>query len=264
LQAGPTLHLTDPRSLAGLLRRLGISYKRGREYVHSPDPDYTAKLAWLRELQHRITRPDGPEVLLFQDECTYYRQPTVAPAYAGQGTEQALARRSHAANTATRIAAALDAVTGRVVAVQKAHITVAGLVAFYRKLRAAYPAAQRLYVVQDNWPVHFHPDVLVALEPQETPFPYYRPGNWPTVPSPTAQRRWGDLQLPIQLVPLPTYASWLNYIEKLWRWGRQEVLHLHPWADCLPTLRREFLAFLAQFADGSQALLRYVGLLSPG
>ena len=43
--------------------------------------------------------------------------------------------------------------------------------------------------------------------------------------------RWGGWQLPIQLVPLPTYASWCNPIEKLWRQLRQELLHLHRFAD---------------------------------
>jgi len=31
----------------------------------------------------------------------------------------------------------------------------------------------------------------------------------------------------ITLVYLPTYAPWLNPIEKLWRKAYQEVLHLH-------------------------------------
>ncbi|HET8524033.1 MAG TPA: transposase, partial [Thermomicrobiales bacterium] len=69
--------------------------------------------------------------------------------------------------------------------------------------------------------------------------------------------------LPIQLVPLPTYASWLNPIEKLWRWLRQEVGHLHPWADDLPALRDALDAFLARFAHGSPDLLRYTGLWIP-
>ena len=76
-------------------------------------------------------------------------------------------------------------------------------------------------------------------------------------------RRWGGLQLPIQLIPLPTYASWTNPIEKLWRKGKQEVLHLHRWATQLQVLREEFLRFLAQYALGSLDLLRYVGLPIP-
>ncbi|MGB9722998.1 MAG: transposase [Chloroflexia bacterium] len=58
---------------------------------------------------------------------------------------------------------------------------------------------------------------------------------------------------------LPTYASWLNPIEKRWRWLKQEVLHLHRWAHDLDQLRRQVWAFLDQFAEGSEALLHYVG-----
>jgi len=32
------------------------------------------------------------------------------------------------------------------------------------------------------------------------------------------------------LVPLPTYGSWTGPIERLWRWLKQEVLHLHSYA----------------------------------
>lgn len=74
-------------------------------------------------------------------------------------------------------------------------------------------------------------------------------------------RQWGRLHLPIQLVPLPTYASWCNPIEKLWRWLKQDVLHLHRLADHLEDLRARGRAFLDEFHDGSDHLLRYVGLL---
>ena len=66
--------------------------------------------------------------------------------------------------------------------------------------------------------------------------------------------------MPIQLVPLPTYASWCNPIEKVWRKLRQELTHLHLWAADLPRLRAEIDYFLDQFAAGSSALLEYVGL----
>ncbi len=39
------LHLATLPGLLRLLDRLGISYKRGREHIHSPDPDYPDKLA---------------------------------------------------------------------------------------------------------------------------------------------------------------------------------------------------------------------------
>ena len=158
---------------------------------------------------------------------------------------------------------ALDTLTGRVVYRRAAKITLACLIQFYQALRAAYPQAERIYVIQDNWPVHVHPDVLVALQPQQTRWPWHRPASWPTEPSATAVKRWGPLQLPIQIVPLPTYASWCNPIEKLWRKLRQDVTHLHPWADDLVTLRAQVDRFLDQFAEGSPDLLRYVGLGVP-
>jgi hypothetical protein len=252
-------------SLSGiwrLLRRLGIRWKRGRDHVRSPDPHYPAKLAAVETLAAGARAAPRRLVLLYQDEMTYYRQPTLAQGYAVAGTARPLAERSHQANTATRLYAALDARTGQVTADQASHVGIGQLVRFYQLLRQTYGGAERLYLVQDNWPIHFHPDLLVALEPQQflPQWPRRLPPNWPKEASPAASRKWGGLRLPIQLVPLPTYASWCNPIEKLWRKLRQDHLHLHPWADDLPTLRQQVRDFLAQFAHGSDSLLRYVGL----
>ena len=99
-------------------------------------------------------------------------------------------------------------------ALQRNKITIAALVGFYQQLRQAYPLAQTIYVVLDNWPVHYHPDVLAALQPQQTPFPLKTPASWSHV---KPKARYKTLNLPIQLIPLPTYASWLNPIEGLWK-----------------------------------------------
>ena len=96
---------------------------------------------------------------------------------------------------------------------------------------------------------------------QQCPFPFPRPDNWPDEPSPAAYKRWGAWHLPVQLVVLPTYASWCHPIEKLWRMLKQEILHWHRQADDLQGLRQRVMAFLQQFAPGSLSLLRYVGLL---
>jgi hypothetical protein len=111
-----------------------------------------------------------------------------------------------------------------------------------------------------------HPDLLVAVEAQTTPWTPRRPPSWAATASDRAVRRWGDLHLPIQCVFLPTYASWLNPIEKLWRWLKQTVLHLHRHATDLGHLRAQVAAFLDRFTDGSMdaaSLLRYVGLFVP-
>jgi transposase len=257
------LRLAGDGSLAALLARLGLVYKRGRDYVHSPDPDYRAKLDRVAQLVAEARASGGRRVALYLDELTYYRQPTLARAYAAAGAEQPLAQRSYQANTATRVIAALNVVEARVNYRQASRLGIREVVAFHQQLRAAYPGAERLYLIEDNWPIHFHPDVLVALEGQENPFPLHRPRHWAQAPSPQAVKQWGQLELPIQLVPLPTYASWTNPIEKLWRWLKQAVLHLHPYAGNLEQLRQAVCRFLDRFADGSQELLRYVGLLVP-
>jgi transposase len=106
------------------------------------------------------------------------------------------------------------------------------LAAFYTRLRAAYPEADRIYLVQDNWPIHFWPEVEHAAS-----------------------------QAGIKMVRLPTYAPWLNPIEKLWRKLKQEVLHLHRWRDDWSALQQRVLNFLESFSAGSAELLYYVGLL---
>jgi hypothetical protein len=60
---------------------------------------------------------------------------------------------------------------------------------------------------------------------------------------------------------LPTYASWCNPIEKLWRWLEQDILHLHRLSDDWAALKQAVACFLDGFADQSLELLRYVGLL---
>lgn len=94
--------------------------------------------------------------------------------------------------------------------------------------------------------------------PQEVVFDKPTPPNWTGKPS----KQIGTLaELPIEIVQLPTYASWTNPIEKLWRWARQAVIHLHRLSNDWQALQEKVLAFMEQFKGGSQPLLRYVGLL---
>lgn len=72
----PWLRLDSDSGLHRLLRRLGISYKRGRESLYSPDPDYRAKAAYAEACLHEARAERV--VLLYQDEAAYYRQPTLA------------------------------------------------------------------------------------------------------------------------------------------------------------------------------------------
>ena len=259
----PWLKLTHAGSLHRLLDRLGISRKRSRDHLHSPDEQYLDKLRYVFDLLQRAGESGGRLVVVFLDELTYYRHPTPAEAYELRGPAQPLARRGLGSNTKTRVIAAVDALTGQVTVSQGSKTDLPRIVGFYQALREAHPGAERIYAVQDNWPVHFHPDVLCALEEQERPFPFHPAKHWSPQPTPKAVKKWGEWKLPIQIVPLPTYAPWTNPIEKLWRWGKQEVLHLHRLSEKLEELREQSWGFLGRFVHGSEALLRSIGLSDP-
>jgi hypothetical protein len=258
----PWLRVSTDAGMQQILKRCRISWQRARSYIHSPDVDYDSKLACVQAVRMLSRQAPSQVVVVYLDEVTIDQQPTLAATYAprGAGRHQPRARLGYNSNTLTRVVATIEHGSGRVVYRRASKITIATLVQFFQDLRAAYPNAERIYVVLDNWPVHIHPDVLVALERQETRHLRALPPSWSDQPSAKAVKKWGHLQLPIQLIPLPTYASWCNPIEKLWRKLRQELTHLHRWAADLPCLRAEIDHFLDQFAAGSSALLEYVGL----
>lgn len=198
--------------------------------MHSPDAAYARKLAWVeRGAAAARARPTAVR-LLYGDEFSLHRQPTLAPLYAPVGAEPC-ARLSQRSNTRRRYAGALDAASGRVVWTGGDKMGVAGLQRLLRAIRAAYPTGTVL-LVWDNWPVHQHPAVLATAAALE-----------------------------IELLWLPTYAPWTNPIEKLWRWLKQTLLHHHRLADRWAELQAQVAAFLDRFAQGSTELLRYVGLL---
>jgi transposase len=255
----PWLRCHTQAGLCRLLHRIGISYKRGRHHLHSPDPDYEAKLKVVCDCLRLAAQEPEKFILLFVDELSYYRQPTLSRGYAARGHEQPLAELSYRANKPGRVLGAVNALTGRVHYLAQGQITVATLVGFYKAIRRDYPQAKTIWIVLDNWPVHFHPDVLAALEPQLYAWQRHNPSNWSSQPRKTAAR----LNLPIQLLALPTYAPWTNPIEQLWRWLKQEVLHLHRYADNLPELKARVAACLDRFRRGSEELLRYIGLRAP-
>jgi hypothetical protein len=259
LQACFWLRLHSLAGMSRLLKRLKLHHKRARGHLHSPDVNYVGKLreVWLsiRSVSSSIER----RVLLFEDEMGFYRPPSLSYDYERAGHVQPLAELGHRSNSEWRIAGALNAWTGQVTYADHAHFSTKLLVDFFVQIVVAYPEAETIYLVLDNWPVHFHPDVLFALQPQTFPWPMHYPKNWPTQPSPKARR----LNLPIQLLPLPTYAPWTNPIEKLWLLLKKDLLHLHRFQDDWSGLKIRVAQELDTYTRPSPDLLRFVGLADP-
>jgi transposase len=226
--------LTD-YTLGGVWRVLqacGLGIHGGRARLFSPDPDYRSKVRHLHRCLRDAARHPDTVGALFLDEFGYHRWPDVAPTW---GLEAAVAPRA-GNNQQWRTIGALNALTGQVNYLAGYIVGRRQVIQFYAQLNHAYAELDRLYVIQDNWNVHTHPDVLSAVEkyPRITP------------------------------VWLPTYAPWLNPIEKLWRWLRQDVLKMHRWVEDWPHVKQRVHDFLDQFAQGSPDLLRYVGLVGKG
>lgn len=173
----------------------------------------------------------GEVIALYEDEFTFYQTPTIAKGYEKKGKLQPLARLGRKGEDKCRIVGTLDVVSGAVVFDHGSKIGVDELVDFCAKIRDKYITARKIYLIRDNWPIHDHPDVLLAAS-----------------------------NASIEMVPIPTYAPWTNPIEKLWRWLYQDILHLHRYANLWQELKSLVFNFLSRFEDGSQDLLRYTGL----
>ena len=245
--------------LLRVLRKLGLARQKARSYVHSPDTQYAEKLAYLEQVISECAKSEGRKVAVFMDELTYYNHPSLAADYAPK-KQQPKAARAIGAEKTYRIAGCLDAFTGQVTAIQRTKINVGNIVMLFQDLVKAYPNAQTIYVIMDNWPVHYHPDVLAALHPlQLSPFAFPTPKSWKDL---KPKKKFLNLNLPIQIVSLPTYASWLNPIEKLWKFFKKDFIHNHKYAHCFKELTEIMQEQLDKFRSPNLQLLQFCGLLN--
>lgn len=257
-QVVPWLETLTLSGIHQIFSRLGLSYKRARAYIHSPDEDYADKLSRITEALEAARENPETCVVVYQDEFGFRRQPTLAKDWTETGTKYPLARQSYLPQETCYGIGGLNPHTGDVVYQQVKSCTVVALHAFYTQICQRYPNVERIYLVQDNRAIHFHANLMAALLPQTTAFVRPVPPNWTDKQS----QKIGELEkLPIEILQLPTYAPWTNPIEKLWRWARQSVIHLHRLSDDWTALQEKVIDFMEQFKDGSQELLHYVGLL---
>jgi transposase len=231
-QTVPSLHGFSDGGVLRALKRYGFAYKRGQPWLCSPDPEYAKKGQVIMAAIEHADRCPGSVVVLFQDEASFYRQPSQGWLWAWAGRRQPKLPWSHRKNTLVRLAGCLNAHTGETHYHQAPKISVPELLRSYRKILKEYPHALMTYLIQDNWPVHDHPDVQQFLADNPR----------------------------LVVLRLPTYAPRLNPIEKVWRWIRQTLCHAHPFCDDF----REFKAHLQAACHEAQTIpetiQRYCGI----
>ena len=217
-----------------LLKRFKVVYKRGRAHVHSPDLEYNQKLAAIAAAREQAKLTPDEVVFLYEDEFTAYLRPLVGSSYRPRWERGQKA--TGASGETVRLAACVDALTGRVIWRRRGRFNVKEMYRFFFYVNKQYPKAKVIYLALDNWAVHFHGYVLDHLATMKTP------------------NR-------LRFLPLPTYAPWTNPAEKYWLKLSREWLRFHPYAGDTHTFKRELDGWLTRHSDPSSELLHELGLL---
>ena len=133
----------------------------------------------------------------------------------------------------SRIAGCIDVQTGKVISRQRSSFNVKEMYHFFYYVEQHFKDAERIFIVLDNWPVHFHEYVKENL-------------------ARGAKK--------IVLLPLPTYAPWENPMEKVWLKFKKDILLHHGFGANCRELKEAAKQWLQNHEGGSQELLHFVGL----
>jgi transposase len=174
--------VVSPRHLGTLLAEAGLSFQRTRTWKASPDPDYGEKAARILALCEQPPR-DGP-VVSFDQMGPVSLRPTAGAGWAPLGRPERQ-RADYNRRAGTRyVFGAYDVHADRLRVRLRPRRAGDDVLSFMRQIRLAYPSRRRIHWIQDN---------LSA--------------NWvPAIRAFAAANR-------IELVPTPTYASYLNPVE---------------------------------------------------
>jgi transposase len=170
------------RHLGALLAEAGLSFQRTRTWKASPDPDYEAKTAVILGLCERP--PADGRVVSFDQMGPVSLRPTPGAGWAPRGLPERQRADYHRRHGTRYVFGALDVHADRLRTRLRPRRRGRDVLAFMTQIRACYPARLRLYWIQDNLSANWTPDIRT-----------YAAAN------------------KIELVPTPTYASYLNPVE---------------------------------------------------
>jgi transposase len=176
----------SPSHLGRLLAEAGLSFQRTRSWKASPDPDYETRAARVLEL-YGAAPIDGP-VISFDQMGPISLKPIQGAGWALRKRPERLRATYNRKHGIRYIFGALDVHRDRLYARMRPRRAGSDVLGYMRTIRLCYPARQKLYWIQDNLSANWTPDIRA-----------YAAAN------------------KIELIPTPTYASYLNRIESHFR-----------------------------------------------
>jgi transposase len=178
--------VVSPIHLWRLLAEAGLSFQRTRSWKASPDPDYETRAARVLEL-YGAAPIDGP-VISFDQMGPISLKPIQGAGWAVRKRPERLRATYNRKHGIRYIFGALDVHRDRLYARMRPRRAGSDVLGYMRTIRLVYPARQKIYWIQDNLSANWTPDIRAFA---------------------AANR--------IELVPTPTYASYLNRIESHFR-----------------------------------------------
>jgi hypothetical protein len=181
--AAQSIVCVSPAHLGRLLTEAGLSFQRTRSWKASPDPDYEAKTA--RILQLKAAPPaDGGHVIAFDQMGPISLKPTAGSGWAVRKRPERQRATYHKRHGTRYVFGAYDLYHDRLRVRLRPRRRGSDNLAFMAQIRGAIPARRRIYWIQDNLSANWTPDIRQFAAAHK-----------------------------IELVPTPTYASYLNPVE---------------------------------------------------
>jgi transposase len=172
----------SPAHLGRILARNGISLQRTRSWKQSPDPDYQAKASRVLALYRE--QPENGVVISFDEKGPESLCPRHGRGWALRGRPERHRATYNRRHGIRYLIGALDVHADYLRIRPRPQRNGASTLTFMRMIRLAYPRRIRIYWIQDGLSSHWTPAIRA----------YAHAHN-------------------IELVPTPTYASYLNRIE---------------------------------------------------
>ena len=172
----------SPAHLGRILAQAGLSFQRTRTWKASPDPDYEPKAA--RVLALYAQAPENAVVISFDQMGPISLRPHAGSGWAKRTRPQRQRATFNRRHGTRYVSGAYDVHGDRLRVRLKARRRGSDNLAFMRQIRTSYPARKRIYWIQDNLSANWTPDIRAFADANN-----------------------------IELVPTPTYASYLNRVE---------------------------------------------------